>query len=169
MIINSLVSDQLFMGPKSNENTFKILPKKKTKHAYRNFQKNGVSCAPRLFDRTLQTLWKIWMQMCEWKRTWPKILFICKFPWQAARNDLCSISTQASNRKIFGKFPNNKATIGINMRNKSGASKTQRTYLRSISEKLYSVYQRCASCNIGCKHDPRIYASITLPRERSTK
>jgi len=165
MIINNLISDQLFMGPKTNGNTFKILSTKKTRCSYRTFQKNGVSCTPRLFDRALQTLW----QMCERKRTWSKILFIRKFSWQATRNDLCAIGTQTSNRKISGKLPNNKTTVGINMRNKSGTFKAQGTYLRSISEKPYSVYQPHASCNIGCKHDSRIYPSITLSGERSIK
>lgn len=124
MIESCILSDQLINWSDIYEKKINHSASAKTKNTPSETSSSR-SRSPRFFNRTLQTLWKTWLQMCRWTWPWPKVLLISQQVWKQAPDGLHSTGSQRKCRKVPCKLPKDKDNLRRTLRNQSRAFTSQ--------------------------------------------
>jgi hypothetical protein len=136
---NSVKSDQLIKWSEYYESKIYSYFTSKKKDSFAQTPTSGSYCAWFL-DRTLQTLWQTWVQMCQWQRPWTQILSVGEQAWYQATNGLCSSRFKAKGRRIFGKLSKNKNYFRRTLRNQSRAFTSKGEVLARSPPKVHKCH-----------------------------
>ena len=77
-------------------------------------------CPSWVFNRALQALWKTWVQVRTWARSWTQILSIREQAWAAASDGLCPPGLPGKSKGASGQLPEDKSHYGRALRDQPG-------------------------------------------------
>jgi len=150
-----LKSDHLYKGTDYYERAINIIFKSQTKKTYK--KTSGFSTYfEGLITRTLQTLWKTWMQVCKRKGARPKILPVYQSIRQKSTGGLCRSIIKREGCRIYIQLPSVTRHPGRDLSDQSGASSPQREILRTTDEYHgylnRRIFRHISGCSVSCQY-----------------
>ena len=109
-------------------------------------------CSAGLPHRTLQALWKTWVQLCQRPRPWSQVLPFGQQTGQKARDGLCSPRLFGKSKRASREFSQNKINSGGALRDQSRTPAAQGEAL--VRAPPCSLRGQCdGNVSIQCRRD----------------
>jgi hypothetical protein len=119
-----IFSDQFNNWSDYYERKVNCISSSKAKDTFRKTAKSAF-CSPWIFDKALQALWQVWLQMRIWARPRPQILFISEQTGATASDGLYPPGLLGKGKRASGKLSKGKSYPRRALRYQPGTFKAQ--------------------------------------------
>ena len=120
---DSRQSGQLYNYPDNYAEIYRHLFATNAQTINRSAKEDRLNYFAWLSNRTIQKMWQIKLPLCDWQRTWAKLLSFCQHARNEAYYDLYLYRIQINSRESIKKLSESTRNNGKNQRHKSRANR----------------------------------------------
>lgn len=150
-----VLSDQLYMWSDNYEKSICHISTKK-KESFSPATTSYAGNSSRIPDKTLQKMWKSWLQVCQRTWAWPQILSFGKPNRGKSSDGLCPPELSRAGRGLPSKLSIDQENPERNLHYQRRTSATQAAIVgnRHVFQHCYKYRYRRGS-HVGCQYDQR--------------